>query len=56
MSKMEQYKNIRTRKDYDLLLKSGMFWVAYPELSGDYQKDLELITPNKSEHRATRKR
>ena len=24
---------------YDALLKSGMFWGFYPELTGDYEKD-----------------
>lgn len=29
----------KPKKEYDLLLKSGMFWEIYPELSGDYIKD-----------------
>lgn len=40
---MTKYKNIKSRTDYDLLLKSGMFWVAYPELTGIWTLDKEKI-------------
>lgn len=43
------YENIQTEKDYNLLLNSGMFWVAYPELSGDWSKDKELILKQKQD-------
>ncbi len=33
------YQNIQNKEEYDLLLKSSMFWVAHPELSGDWEKD-----------------
>lgn len=49
---MKPYNNIQTRKDYDLLLKSGMFWVAYPELTGDWSKDFKVIKTNTTEHRS----
>jgi len=29
----------KAKQEYDLLLKSGMFWEIYPELSGDFIKD-----------------
>jgi hypothetical protein len=35
--------NIKSEKDYDLLLKSGMFWVAYPELTGSWDKDAKTL-------------
>lgn len=28
-----------SKVEYDKLLKSGMFWEFYPELTGDYDKD-----------------
>ena len=40
---MDKYKNINTKENYDKLLKSGMFWVAYPELSGNWIEDEKLI-------------
>ena len=40
---MELYSNIKTEREYNLLLNSGMFWVAYPELKGVWDKDKELI-------------
>jgi len=40
---MEKYNNIKTEREYNLLLKSGMFWVAYPELSGEWPKDKKII-------------
>mgnify|MGYP003642096848 CR=1 FL=1 len=33
------YDNIKTEIQYNLLLESGMFWVAYPELCGVWAKD-----------------
>lgn len=34
---------IRNKREYDLLLKSGMFWEFHPELSGEWSKDELLI-------------
>ena len=34
--------------EYMLLLKSGMFWEFYPELTGDYKKDMEILANKKS--------
>lgn len=34
-----EYKHIAKESSYDLLLKSGMFWVIHPELTGDWNKD-----------------
>ena len=36
---MNKYKSIKTKKNYDSLLKSGMFWEFHPELSGVWEKD-----------------
>lgn len=30
---------IKNKKDYEDLLKSGMFWEFHPELSGEWEKD-----------------
>lgn len=38
-----QYKQIKTKKNYDLLLKSGMFFEFHPELSGNWEKDKQII-------------
>lgn len=27
------------KKEYDKLLKSGLFWEFYPQLSGEWEKD-----------------
>lgn len=35
------------KKNYDSILKSGMFWEFYPELSGDYAKDKEAFAQHK---------
>ena len=35
---MKIYK-IDNEKQYKLLLKSGMFWEIYPELTGDWEID-----------------
>ena len=43
MNKLKKYKNIRKKKNYDILLKSGMFWESYPELSGVWEKDKDII-------------
>ena len=43
MSKFKKYKNIKKKKNYDILLKSGMFWEFHPELSGVWEKDKEII-------------
>jgi hypothetical protein len=49
-----KYANIKLESDYNLLLKSGMFWVAYPELTGDWSKDSEVINPKQpTESRST---
>ncbi len=37
------YKQIKNKEDYDKLLNSGMFWEFHPELSGDWNKDKNLI-------------
>lgn len=29
----------KSKKEFDLLLKSGMFLVCYPELTGHWEKD-----------------
>lgn len=41
------YEQIKTKKDYDSLLKSGMFWEFHPELSGNWEEDSKLINPVK---------
>lgn len=38
-----RYDKINTEENYDLLLNSGMFWEFHPELSGDWEKDKEII-------------
>lgn len=40
---MKLGENIKTEREYNLLLKSGMFWVAYPDLSGEWEKDKKMI-------------
>jgi len=40
------YNNIKTKREYNLLLNSGMFWVAYPELTGEWDKDKKTINEN----------
>ena len=32
---MNRYKNIKTKENYNKLLKSGMFWEFQPELTGN---------------------
>ena len=38
-----KYKPIKAKKNYDILLKSGMFWEYFPELTGNWEKDKEKI-------------
>ncbi len=38
-----EYQNIKTKENYDKLLKSGMFWEFHPELTGNWNKDKEVI-------------
>ena len=42
-----RYSRIRKKEDYNLLLKSGMFWVFYPELTGDWWFDNETFFKDK---------
>lgn len=42
---MNTYR-ISTKEKYDQLLKSGMFWICYPELSGNWEADKEIIMRN----------
>lgn len=37
------YDNIKTKEQYDLLLKSGMFYEFHPELTGDWNIDSVII-------------
>jgi hypothetical protein len=37
------YDHIKTKENYDKLLKSGMFWEFHPELSGNWEIDKKLI-------------
>ena len=30
--------------EYDFLLRSGMFWEFYPDLTGDYEQDKDAWT------------
>lgn len=34
---------INTEENYNLGLKSGMFWVYWPELTGEWEKDKKTI-------------
>ena len=45
---MDSYKYIKTKRKYDLLLESGMFWECHPELTGDWQKDKIVIRGTKT--------
>ena len=40
---MDRYKNIKTKENYDIILKSGMFWELFPELTGNWLQDKILI-------------
>jgi hypothetical protein len=37
------YEQIKTKENYDKLLISGMLWEFYPELTGDWEIDKEII-------------
>lgn len=37
------YERIKIKEDYDMLLKSGMFFEFHPELSGNWEKDKNII-------------
>ena len=39
----DKYKPINSQYKYDYLLKSGMFFELYPELTGDYREDLKIM-------------
>ncbi len=36
----------KSEKDYFDLLKSGMFWEIYPELTGEWEKDKDEFIKN----------
>jgi len=40
---MDKYKQISIRENYNKLLKSGMFWEFYPELSGVWNTDKDTL-------------
>jgi hypothetical protein len=40
------YDNIKNKDNYDKILKSGMFWEVYPELTGDWNVDKIIILTN----------
>jgi hypothetical protein len=42
-TKIDYFKNLRNKHDYDLFVASGMFYSCYPELTGNYEKDKEVI-------------
>ena len=42
-NKMDIYKSIKTKENYDKLLASGMFWEFHPKLSGNWEKDKDVI-------------
>jgi hypothetical protein len=41
--RVNKYKRIKTKKDYDSLLSSGMFYEFYPELTGEWETDKKII-------------
>lgn len=45
----EKYNNINTKEKYDKLLEIGMLINFYPELTGDYENDLLIITGDELE-------
>jgi hypothetical protein len=49
MTQKQKYKKIKSKKNYNLLLKSGMFWEIFPELSGNYEEDKKIIIGNKND-------
>jgi len=44
-----KYEQIQTIENYEKLLKSGMFWEIYPELTGNYAEDYRVIHPHRFE-------
>ena len=43
---MNDYKNIKTKEDYQKTIDSGMFWEFYPELTGNWDVDKVTIFKN----------
>ena len=43
---MNDYKNIKTKEDYQKTIDSGMFWEFYPELTGNWDVDKLTIFKN----------
>lgn len=39
----DKYNNIKTKENYYLLIKSGMFGEFYPELTWDWEVDKKVI-------------
>ena len=37
------YEVISTKETHRMGVESGMFWEYFPELSGDWEKDKEII-------------
>lgn len=48
------YKNILKFDDYYKLLKSGMFWEFYPELTGIWEEDLDTMLSSISDEEMER--
>ena len=42
------YKAIDAKEKYDALLKSGVFFVFHPELTGDWETDRKVINSKKN--------
>jgi len=40
---MSKYKKILKKSYYDKVLSSGMFFEFYPELTGNYSKDIKKM-------------
>lgn len=38
-----KYTLLKNKDRYLTLLKSGMFWEYYPELSGNWDEDIKII-------------
>jgi hypothetical protein len=38
-----KYEHIKNKDIYYKILKSGMFWVLFPELQGCYEDDMKYI-------------
>lgn len=43
LNKMKKYQQINTKKKYNKILNSGVFFESYPELTGNYGADKEII-------------